>query len=150
MSLDKRTREQMLAHCDAIHEDDGVDPRESFKLRSHRDKPDRKAQQLCRQVAETIDQILAGELGDAALNALRVTSVVPAPDASRMLVTLVATGRDMPFDRAAVEQKLVAVTGLLRSAVAAAITRRKAPNLSFVIIGPHDDDLTALANGGVQ
>lgn len=150
MSLDKRTREQMLAHCDAIHEDDGVDPREFFKLRSHRDKPDRKAQQLCRQVAETIDQILAGELGDAALNALRVASVVPAPDASRMLVTLVATEHDVPFDRVAVELKLAAVTGLLRSAVAAAITRRKAPSLSFVIIGPHDEDSTALAGGGVQ
>ena len=149
MSLDKRTREQMLAHCDAIHEDDGVDPREFFKLRSHRDKPDRKAQQLCRQVAETIDQILAGELGDAALNAMRVASVVPAPDASRMLVTLVATGRDVPFDRVAVEQKLAAVTGLLRSAVAAAITRRKAPNLSFVIIDPHNDDFASLALGGV-
>ena len=150
MSLDKRTREQMLAHCDAIHEDDGVDPREFFKLRSHRDKPDRKAQQLCRQVAETIDQILAGELGDASLNALRVASVVPAPDASRMLVTLVATGHNAAFDRVEVEQKLVAVTGLLRSAVAAAITRRKAPNLSFVVIGPHDEDLSTLTGGGDQ
>jgi ribosome-binding factor A len=140
MSLDKRTREQMLAHCDAIHEDDGVDPREFFKLRSHRDKPDRKAQQLCRQVAETIDQVLAGELGDAALNGLRVASAIPAPDASRLLVTVVVIGHDAPFDRAVIEQKLAAVTGLLRSAVAAAITRRKAPNLSFVIIGPNDGD----------
>ncbi|QDT76086.1 ribosome-binding factor A [Lacipirellula limnantheis] len=148
MSLDKRTREQMLAHCDAIHEDDGVDPREFFKLRSHRDKPDRKAQQLCRQVGETIDQILAGELGDAALNALRVASVVPAPDASRMLVTLVATSDDGSFDRAAIEHKLAAVTGLLRSAVAAAITRRKAPNLSFVVIGPNDGEATTQATGG--
>lgn len=148
MSLDKRTREQMLAHCDAIHEDDGVDPREFFKLRSHRDKPDRKAQQLCRQVAETIDQILAGELGDAALNSLRVASAVPAPDASRMLVTLVATSADGPFDRAAIEQKLAAVTGLLRAAIAAAITRRKAPNLSFVIIGPHDGEALAPSVGG--
>lgn len=148
MSLDKRTREQMLAHCDAIHEDDGVDPREFFKLRSHREKPDRKAQQLCRQVAETIDQILAGELGDAALNGLRVASAIPAPDASRMLVTLVATSDDGSFDRAAIEQKLAAVTGLLRSAVAAAITRRKAPNLSFVVIGPNDGEASTQTAGG--
>jgi ribosome-binding factor A len=148
MSLDKRTREQMLAHCDAIHEDDGVDPREFFKLRSHRDKPDRKAQQLCRQVAETIDQILAGELGDAALNGLRVASAIPAPDASRMLVTLVATGDDGPFDRTAIEHKLATVTGLLRSAVAAAITRRKAPNLSFVVIGPNDGAASTQTAGG--
>ena len=147
MSLDKRTRERMLAHCDAIHEDDGVDPREFFKPHSHRDKPDRKAQQLCRQAAETIDQILAGELGDAALNHLRVASVVPAPDASRLLVTLVATAQDAPFDRSETEQKLHAVTGLLRAAVAAAITRRKAPNLSFVIIGSHDSDAASLTEG---
>ena len=148
MSLDKRTREQMLAHCDAIHEDDGVDPREFFKLRSHRDKPDRKAQQLCRQVAETIDQILAGELGDAALGNLRVSGVVPAPDALRLLVTLVAVSDDVPFDQLATEQRLAAVTGLLRTAVAAAITRRKAPNLSFVVIGPNDVASQASATGG--
>lgn len=148
MSLDKRTREQMLAHCDAIHEDDGVDPREFFKLRSHRDKPDRKAQQLCRQVAETIDQILAGELGDAALSNLRVSGVVPAPDASRLLVSLVAVSDDVPFDQSTTEQRLAAVTGLLRSAVAAAITRRKAPNLSFVVIGPNSAPSQAPATGG--
>lgn len=148
MSFDKRTREQMLAHCDAIHEDDGVDPREFFKLRSHRDKPDRKAQQLCRQVAETIDQILAGELGDAALNNLRVSGVAPAPDASRLLVSLVAVNDDVPFDQLATEQRLAAVTGLLRSAVAAAITRRKAPNLSFVVICPNSTPSQAPATGG--
>ena len=148
MSLDKRTREQMLAHCDAIHEDAGVDPREFFKLRSHRDKPDRKAQQLCRQVAETIDQILAGELGDTALNNLRVSGVAPAPDASRLLVSLVAVSDDVPFDQSTTEQRLAAVTGLLRSAVAAAITRRKAPNLSFVVIGPNSAPSQAPATGG--
>ena len=89
MALDKRTREQMLAHCGEIHEDDGVDPREYLKLNTTtRKKEDHKAKRICRQVAETLDQVLSGETGDDILRNLRVESVVPAPDSSRLFVTL--------------------------------------------------------------
>ena len=49
--------------------------------------PDRKAFQLCHQVAETLEEVLA-ECGDGVLQALRVLDVEPAPDASRLLVTV--------------------------------------------------------------
>ena len=62
--LDKRTRAQMLAHCGEIHADDGVDPREYFKAGRIHKKEDHKAKQLCRQVAETLDQVLPGETSD--------------------------------------------------------------------------------------
>ena len=48
---------------------------------------DRKAWQLCRQVAVTLDEVLA-ECGDGVLRGLHVVSVAPFPDASRLLVTL--------------------------------------------------------------
>ena len=48
---------------------------------------DRKAWQLCRQVGHTLDEVLA-ECGDAVLQGLRVESVEPFPDASRLLVTV--------------------------------------------------------------
>ena len=50
---------------------------------------ERKACQLCRQVAVTLDEVLA-ECGDGVLQGLHVASVVPFPDASRLLVTLMS------------------------------------------------------------
>lgn len=61
MEPDKHTREKMLELCGDIHEDDGVDPREFFKTSHESKKDDYKARQLCRQVAETLDQVLSGE-----------------------------------------------------------------------------------------
>src|SRR5271170_3715087 len=51
----------------------------------------RKALQLCSQVAETLALVLTGESGDDLLRDLLVESVVPYPTASRLLVTLIPT-----------------------------------------------------------
>ena len=136
MALDKRTREQMLAHCGEIYEDDGIDPREFFKANRIHKKEDRKAKQLCRQVAETLDQVLSGEISDDVLRGLRVSSVVPAPDASRLLVTLYADSDPEEFNRTEIEQRLAARHGQLRCEIAASITRKKTPTLAFNVIGP--------------
>jgi ribosome-binding factor A len=139
MPVDRRKREQMLAHCDDIQADDGIDPREFFKSTPTRGKTGRKVMQLCRQVAETLEQVLSGELGDDELRCLRVMSVVPAPDSSRMLVTLHADCAIDQFDRPRLEEKLASCTGRLRAAVSAAITRRKTPSLTMVVVGPDTD-----------
>src|SRR4051812_4307536 len=100
MTLGKRkpSRRQMRAVCDEVGPDDGVDPRElaRARMKQHRGAgstsgpkgPGRKAWQLGRQVAETLDAVLAGESRDELLRGLRVVSVTPAPDASRLLVTV--------------------------------------------------------------
>jgi ribosome-binding factor A len=136
MSLDKRTRERLLTHCGELHEDDTVDPREFFKTSRPQKKETRKAKQLCRQVAETLDQILSGEASDDVLRGLRVADVRPAPDTSRLLVTLLVDCDPSNFDRTLIEERLAFFKGRLRSEVATAITRRKAPTLVFEIIGP--------------
>ena len=46
-----------------------------------------KVCQLCRQVAETLDEVLA-DCGDGVLRGLRVATVMPYPNASRLLVTV--------------------------------------------------------------
>ena len=141
MALDKRTREQMLEMCGELHEDDGVDPREFFQSQGRRPRKQKhKATQLCRQAAETLSQVLAGESGDPRLVCLRVVGVEPAPDASRLLVTLKADCTADEFDRAETEQQLHASAGRLRTAVAESITRRKAPTLAFVVIGPEPQE----------
>ncbi|HEY3393981.1 MAG TPA: hypothetical protein VGK58_14810 [Lacipirellulaceae bacterium] len=148
MTLDKRTRRQLLAHCDEMHDDDGIDPRDFFRKDQIHSKKHHKLERLCRQVAETLDQVLAGEFADDALRCLRVVSAMPAPDASRLLVTLHADCEPADFDRGLLEDRLAACKGRLRCEVAAAITRRKAPSLAFHVVGP--DSIRAITETEVQ
>ena len=94
-----------------------------------------KALQLCRQAQRALGMALAGECDDDVLRALYVDSVVPAPDATQLLVRLVipaASARDV---RAAdVYARLQRVHGILRHAVAEAITRKRAPELAYVVV----------------
>jgi ribosome-binding factor A len=136
MTLDKRTRKQLFAHCGELHEDDCIDPREFFKPSRDRQKQNRKAKQLCRQVAQTLDLVLSGDCHDETLQILQVVSVVPAPDSSRLLVTLRADVPKNLFDREVILQLLNSQTGRLRSEVAASITRKRVPMLIFHVTGP--------------
>jgi len=132
MTRDKRKRAQMLAHCGEIHDDDGVDPREFFASGGRRHKQDHKARQLCRQVAETLGLVLAGEFDDEQLQSLHVVSVQPAPDASQLAVSVQCDIADV--QAAQVHERLAAVAGRLRCVVAAAITRKRAPRLVFHVV----------------
>lgn len=136
MVLDKRTREQLLAHCGELQEDDGVDPRDFFKVGRRSGGTNRKTQQLCRQVAETLHQVFSGELGDEILQLVSVVGVAPAPDSSRLLVTVEFGGPVEQFDARLVERRLASCQSRLRREVAAAITRRKTPALVFAIQPP--------------
>src|SRR5262249_61660126 len=110
--------------------EDGLDPR--YDRPAGQDKvPNRKALQLCSQVAETLSGVLAGELGDDVLRDLLVESVTPAPNSSRLLVTLrPAPGAPAP-DPAVVAGRLDRARDRLRAEVAAAVHRRRAPDLTF-------------------
>ncbi len=137
MTLDKRTREQLLAYCDQIHEDDCVDPRDYFKTQTRDQRQDHKAQQICRQVRQTLDLVLAGECHDELLQSLRVDDVAPAPDSSRLLVTLCAQVSEDLYDRQAILNLLAGQMGRLRCEVARAITRKRVPTLVFHVVGPN-------------
>tara|TARA_R110002072_G_scaffold287242_2_gene452777 strand:+ start:142412 stop:142864 length:453 start_codon:yes stop_codon:yes gene_type:complete len=135
MPLNNRQREQMLACCGEIQEDDGVDPRRFFKSHSDRNKRDRKTQQLCQQVEQTLSLVLSGEFSDELLQSLIVESVIPAPNASQMLVTVsIESSLEAPADPSVVLERLDRVAGRLRSEVAASITRKRAPALRFRIV----------------
>ena len=123
----------MLAHCQEIHDDDGVDPREYFRATPSRDPINRKAVQLCTQVAETLSLVLAGDFDDELLLNLQVLSVAPAPNASQLAVML-RTDAPPPVDINQIHDRLSAVSGRLRSEVAAAIHRKRAPRLVFHVI----------------
>lgn len=82
-----------------------------------------KDAQLCAEVRETLSLALAE---DDRLEALVLLDVIPAPDATRLLVVIEVDG-DVEEARALLER----TSGWLRSEVAAAIHRKKAPTLTF-------------------
>src|SRR5260370_16542700 len=87
MKFKKPSRKQLQVFGEEIDADDGADPR-TFFSKSSRKKSNRKALQLCGEVARTLNQVLAWESGEALLRDLIVESVVPAPDSSHLLVTV--------------------------------------------------------------
>lgn len=93
---------------------------------------DRKLQQLCRQVERALSYVVPGELGDPMLAGLSVASVRPGPDASRLMVWF-RTNRPIA-DAPQILERLERARGKLRSEVAAAVTRKRAPELAFHLL----------------
>ena len=94
---------------------------------------ERKARQFCRQVQRALNLALADRHADDGLSDLFVEDVSPAPDCGHLLVHVVVPA-DRPVDEAlsALRQDVPR----LRSEVAMAITRKRAPELSFVPVFP--------------
>ncbi|HEY8746729.1 MAG TPA: hypothetical protein VIM11_02065 [Tepidisphaeraceae bacterium] len=95
-------------------------------------KHQRKDQQLCRQAQRALMYAIPGDLGDSLLQELTVESVLPAPNASRLLVRL--TSPRGPGDAPEILERLSRVEKYLRAQVAAAITRKRAPELTFHLL----------------
>ena len=91
----------------------------------------RKTLQLCRQIYLALSGALAA-LGEEALLDVSVESVEPAPDASRLLATLTLSKHASANVRE-IYDALERARGVLRAEVAAAITRKRAPELAFLI-----------------
>jgi ribosome-binding factor A len=135
----------MRSVCDDLGPDDGVDPRTESRSSWNAGPvrvPNRKALQLCGQVARTLAGVF-GECGDAVLRELLIESVVPAPNSSRLLVTVsmpshvLELADEAPGDRACrVSKHLERAHGLLRAEVATAIHRRRTPDLLFRVVVP--------------
>ena len=113
-----------------MHPDDGVDPRDLFRSPTNRKVTNRKTLQLCSQVADTLNLVLSGECADEVLQSLHVVTVRPAPDASQLLV-IVGPSSAQNLDPLVALEHLARANGRLRSEVAAAIVRKRAPQLMF-------------------
>jgi ribosome-binding factor A len=98
-----------------------------------------KAQQFCRQVQRALNLALADRYEDDGLNELFVDHVTPAPDCGHLLVHVV-----VPANRSVTDalSSLRQDASRLRSEVAMTISRKRAPELSFVPTTPGggDDD----------
>jgi len=99
----------------------------------------RKAQQFCRQVQRALNLALAESGSDEYLASLFVEEVSPAPDCGRLLVHVLVPTR---YAIAEAIGTLRRNAPRLRSEVAMAITRKRAPELVFVpafVEGGSDD-----------
>jgi ribosome-binding factor A len=137
MKARKPLRRHLLALCAEIGPDDGQDPRTLFR-KSPAKVRNRKALQLCGQVARTLSSILSGECGDDVLREVIVETVQPVPDASRLLVTVSLAASAGIVEPASVLEHLHRAAGMLRGEVAAAIHRKRAPELTFRLLIPGD------------
>lgn len=129
----KRKRRFDRPLCDAYGPEDGIDPRDWAKSR-HFPVRNRKALQLCRQVCRALHLALAG-LADPQLNDLLVSEVRLFPDSSRLLARL-CSGSGSELDFEAVLMRIQRASNRLRLEVAAAIHRRKTPELIYQIARP--------------
>ncbi len=89
----------------------------------------RKALQLCRQVQRALNLALADHNGAEGLGGLFVDEVSPSPDCGRLLVHVFIPGDLSVVDALSALRRH---TPRLRSEVATAITRKRAPELCFV------------------
>ena len=139
--------EEIHRYCASLGEGDGEDPHTHKRPQAYRrrrpsgpgthGRPERKVCQLCRQVAETLDEVLA-DCGDGVLRGLRVASVVPYPNASRLLVTVAPVDGRMAPDAGpkVVMEHLERASGHLRYEIATAVTRKRAPLLVYWLAEP--------------
>jgi ribosome-binding factor A len=114
-----------------LHSDDGQDPKEFFRKSNQTRKSGRKALQLCSQVADTLSLVLSGECASEVLQNLLVANVTPAPDASQLLVLLTPAPGSRSVSAEEVLAAVHAASGRLRTEVAGAISRKRAPRLVF-------------------
>jgi ribosome-binding factor A len=112
---------------------DALDDKEPGSGSSHR-QVERKTLQFCRQVQRALNFALAdSSVGDG----LFVEEVSPAPDCGRLLARVMIPGA------LAVADVMIALgreTPRLRSEVASAITRKRAPELFFIPAYPDGGD----------
>jgi ribosome-binding factor A len=115
---------------------EALDGNESGNASSRRQE-ERKTLQFCRQVQRALNFALADCSVSDDVGGIFVEEVSPAPDCGRLLVHVIVPGGVPVAD---VMNALGRETRRLRSEVASAITRKRAPELYFVPAYPEGGD----------
>lgn len=131
--MSRRNKPDVRDLCAHTSEDDFQNPR--FDKRGGPRRSSGKDLALCKQASRAIDQSLASMSWSIDVG-LRVVGVEPAPDAKRLRVLVAWSDPAVGLD--AVMGWLLARKGVLRSAVAETITRKRAPELVFAPARPEE------------
>jgi ribosome-binding factor A len=89
-------------------------------------------------VERALAYVVPGGLADPVLQDLSVAAVRPAPDASRLMIWF-RTSRGVS-EAPEILERLEHIRGLLRREVAAAVTRKRAPELAFHLLFSEEVD----------
>jgi hypothetical protein len=119
---------KLLQGCAEPGPGDGIDPRWEARLDPSCVQAGRKTLQLCSQIQQALQFSLAGHTSDL-LRDLEVASVVPTRGKGRLLVTLcpAPSAEQRPLDDWL--QAIARFASQARAEAAAAIHRRKVPEL---------------------
>lgn len=125
----------MRGLCESPGPDDGIPPLIQARRweRQRRKKPGHHQHQLCKQATRAIDASILCDCGDPIFGHLGPCRVTPLGRGNELLVTFEIE----PIDLESLERlraRLEAVRGLLRSAVAGAIHRKRVPGLRIVVV----------------
>lgn len=126
------SRKDMAVLADRLGPEDGIDPRLVRPDLTGRNVR-RHTYQLCGEMARAIGAALACS-ADETLRDLQVVDVVPAAGGGRFLVTLTPVPSADARPKPMVEERLARAAGMLRSEVAAAVHRRRAPELVLRLV----------------
>jgi ribosome-binding factor A len=127
----RKTRERDLPLVADVWLDDEADPGRYFGASRRSRRTDWKTAQLCRQAERAAALTLSELSGCEALAASAVATVAPAPDASRLRVTVVLPPGRTSAEREEAAAALRSRAGLFRAEVARAICRKRAPEIVF-------------------
>jgi ribosome-binding factor A len=137
MSTRKRPLAARRDVCAQPYDDDGIDPREWAKSDESRRSAEkamrRKDLQVCKQAKMAIDAALAAS-SDEVLRDLRVQRVEPAPDARRLRVHIGVPEWVFGGHEQSVREHFKSARGFLRCEVAAAVSRKRVPQLLFELV----------------
>jgi len=111
-----------------LSEDFDEDP---FAKDSRRKVRNRKTAQLCSQAQRALAGAIEAELNDPRLPELVLAEVRPHPDASNLLVIVSAP---IGSELIVAEERLRRASGHLRGVLGRAISRKRVPMLSFVVL----------------
>lgn len=134
--MSKRTRERDVASELSDFEFEKALEETEYRQRDRGRRIEQKTQQLCRQVQRALNLALAGQFADGVLDDVFVTHVSSAAECGR-LVAHVAVPAEHSVSAALKE--LRDRTPRLRAIVAGYISRKRVPELSFVVAATGGD-----------
>lgn len=129
----RRTRDLRVPHRGDVYPDDEADPRRFFGEAEHSRKGDRKVLQLCKQVEQSAAFTLASVCESDALLGAAVAIVEPAPDAGRLMVSVVLASGKGTEDATEAKTVLLRSTAAFREELGRYIHRKRVPDLVFEV-----------------
>jgi len=120
--------------CGELSSDDGLDPR-LWNKRLSRKVDNRKSSQLCSEVRRVLSLVLANELKDPLLMAVRIVEVSPESTKQQLSIGVKVDEQCSDVREDQVMKSLAGIQGYLRSIIAESVHRKRVPALNFHYVG---------------